>query len=260
MLERRLVATRHDTAGRAAIESCAVDAAASPVALDAAVGSGVAGELFDARSVHGDGRGNVLERRVAATWRDATERAAVESGAVGSTAIIAGGTIDSGATVDAAASGWQQHVSDAQSIRGDGRRHLLERRLAAAWNDTAELDSGSAAASVCAGASVRGAGSDTADAASEQCQMRGLRSVRRHGWRHVLERWLAAAGGRSARRSAIRTSAGALSIAAGGARELRRAESICDASEHERHLRERRLDSDSSRVALHPRRTSVGTE
>jgi hypothetical protein len=87
-------------------------------------------------------------------------------------------------------------MQDAESIRGDGRRHLLERWLAASGDgaaglgldaDAADADSVAAASFVARGASIK-------------WRMLRNRSVRSDGRRSMLERRLAPPGGRAAGR------------------------------------------------------------
>ena len=83
--------------------------------------------VHDAESVSRDGRRHLLQRRLAAARHDAAER---RPGGAGTHAAK-----HTGAAEYAGAA--ERHVHDAEPISRDGRRHLLQRRLAAARHDTA---------------------------------------------------------------------------------------------------------------------------
>jgi glucose/arabinose dehydrogenase len=89
------------------------------------------------------------------------------------------------------------------SVRGHGRRYLLQRRMAAARRANSYADTNTdtdadanadANANANADADANADANADADTNTDAKQLLDARSVRDHGWGHLLQRWLVAAG------------------------------------------------------------------
>jgi len=81
--------------------------------------------MHDAESVRGDGRRHLLQRRLAATWHDAAKRRIDDDNT----------TTDHHSAADNDLVVSRNWVHDAGSVRVDGRRCVLQGRLAATVDD-----------------------------------------------------------------------------------------------------------------------------
>ena len=128
----------------------------------------------------------MLQRRLATTWNDVQLRWRNDTAADNAAANYA-------ATNNASPAfgrfGFWRRVRGRGSICRDGRRHVLQRWLATAWNDVQLRWRNDTAAD---NAATDHAATNAA-AEHKSGRVRDARSVRHSRWWHLLQRWMAAA-------------------------------------------------------------------
>ena len=142
--------------------------------------------MYDAESVRVNGRWNLLQRRLVASGDDSSEWDA--DGAIAPTTAAT----DTHADVDTSACHEPRGVHHAQSVRSNGRRNLLQRRLAASRHQSSERCHDATATAT-----------TTAPAADDSGRLRDAEPVRRDGGadRCVLQRRLVPGPGTDRNRS-----------------------------------------------------------
>jgi hypothetical protein len=195
LLQRRLVATGHGASGQQP-RACA--GAGHCTGTDRATAD--CKLLHDARSVRRDGRRHLLQRRLAATRHGASGQQPC-AGSRSCTGIGTGTGAGTGADRTTAECNF---MHDVRSVCRHRRRRLLQRRVAAPRHGRSRRQPGASAGVDAGPNSGARSGTDadavTCRASAERQFLHDVRSVRRHGRRHLLQRRLAAPRHGGARR------------------------------------------------------------